>query len=292
MYCCSTLRETQKNGASQRPELTTYHPGESLVLDSSTIHNLELFATLREGSKEGSLLYQLDQTQTAMGGRLLHQWVRQPLQQRDKIEERLSSVEYWLTQTTQRERVQELLTGLADLDRLLSRLALGQGTPPHLVQLPQSLERVKLIRTELTPVADPLTTQLTAALSVHLDQVAQLIARTIDPDATIDPKSGGVIQDGVSAQLDELCQIMRHSQDWIKSLEKTEREQTGISSLKVRSNKVFGFYLEVTHTHRDKVPEYYERKQTLVNSERYITPQLKEHEEKLLTADEVTNELE
>lgn len=209
-----------------------------------------------------------------------------------QINERLSAVESWLAAAQLRQEVRQQLALLADTERLGARLALNQGAPPHLIQLQQSLNIMLTLQPLLATHQDPFTQTLAQAFSPELTHTAQLIERTIEPDATIDPKSGGVIRAGVDAHLDELRQIVHHSQEWIRSLEKTERQRTGIASLKVRSNKVFGFYIEVTHTHREKVPDNYERKQTLVNSERYITPKLKTYEEKLLTAAEEANDLE
>lgn len=287
------LQETQKQQLRHLHNLVTYQTQQSLQLDSSTINNLELFHSLQDGKKENSFFHCLDHTLTPMGGRRLQSWIRQPLQDKQAIENRLECVAWWKEQSSVRVQVRELLRSCSDVDRVLSRIALGQGTGPRLIQLQQSLEIFRQIRKVLSQQkADALTLVSLEFLQEDIETIANLIAEQIRPDALTDTRGGGLIREGVDPQLDELRQIVDHSRDWIHRLEKEERAKTGITSLKVRSNKVFGFYIEVTHTHRDKIPENYERKQTLVNSERFITPELKDFEVKLLTAQEKANDLE
>lgn len=305
------LEQTQKQHLRHLHSLQTYHPGEHLVLDSSTIHNLELFATLHEGSKQDSLYNQIDHTVTAMGGRLLNQWLRQPLRDQKSIEERLEVVNFFYEQPEVRSAFQQELETCADIERLLSRLSLGMGHPPALIQLQLSLEQAQQVKNKLqdlkklrkskknassASVVNDDQLELLQTINKELKpvahQVAQLIAQTIDPEASTDLKSGGYILPGVDKQLDTFRSQMRDNSQWIKELEKSQRAKTKIPSLKIKSNKVFGYFIEVTHTHADKVPANYERKQTLVNSERYITSELKEHEQELLQAQEQANALE
>lgn len=287
------LQETQKQNLRHVRNLRTYHPNNALQLDSSTISNLELFTSLQDGVKLHSFFSVIDYTLTAMGGRRLKNWIRQPLQKQEKIECRLDAVNWWKNTDALRQQVRAQLTICSDVDRVLSRIALGQGSAPQLLQLQNSLDIFQQIKTILKTVqTDSCTKDALDEIGPEVQHTAQLIKTHILPDALTDTKGGGLIREGINAELDELRQIVHNSRDWIHDLEKAERSRTGITSLKIRSNKVFGYYIEVTHTHREKIPEDYERKQTLVNSERFITPNLKEYEVKLLTAQEKANDLE
>jgi len=294
------LRETQKAALAQLRDLRTYSTSEFMTLDASTRRNLELTQTIRTGSVRGSLLGVLDATVTAMGGRLLRQWLNQPLLDVDKLERRLDAVEALYRDTPARTQVMALLKELADLERLTSRVVQRIAVPRDLVGIRKSLEKVPQIRETLSQLA-PLAPQnwgergaedghhpLHTLLS-QLDpceEIASLIAEAIvdDPPATL--ASGGVIKPGFSAELDSVVAASRDAKRWIANLEQTERKRTGIKSLKVGYNKVFGYYIEVTKAHLDAVPEEYIRKQTLVNAERFITPELKEYESLILNAQE------
>ncbi len=295
------LRETQKAALAQLSDLRTYSTSEFMTLDASTRRSLELTRTIRTGSAEGSLLGVLDATVTAMGGRLLRQWLNQPLLDVDKLEQRLDAVEALYQDTPTRTQVMALLKELADLERLTSRVVQRIAMPRDLVGIRRSLEKAPQIREALSQLA-PLAPQtwggqedgaegdhpLQTLLS-QLDpceEIASLIGEAIvdDPPATL--ASGGVIKPGFSAELDSVATASRDAKHWVANLERTERKRTGIKSLKVGYNKVFGYYIEVTKANLAAVPEEYIRKQTLVNAERYITPELKEYESLILNAQE------
>ena len=303
------LRETQKAALALGPEaqglraqlsdLRTYSTSEFMTLDASTRRSLELTRTIRTGAVKGSLLGVLDATVTAMGGRLLRQWLNQPLLDVDKLEQRLDAVEALYRDTPTRTQVLALLKQLADLERLTSRAVQRIAVPRDLVGIRKSLETVPQIREVLSQLA-PLAPQswgergaedghpLQTLLS-QLDpceEVASLVEEAIvdDPPATL--ASGGVIKPGFSAELDSVATASRDAKSWVANLERTERKRTGIKSLKVGYNKVFGYYIEVTKANLAAVPEEYIRKQTLVNAERYITPELKEYESLILNAQE------
>jgi len=300
------LQETQKAALAQLSDLRTYSTSEFMTLDASTRRNLELTQTIRTGSVKGSLLGVLDATVTAMGGRLLRQWLNQPLLDVDKLEQRLDAVEAFYRDTPTRTQVMALLEELADLERLTSRVAQRIAVPRDLVGIRHPLEKVPQIREALSQVEGirdkglgtrplslvpcPLSlVPCPLSLIPQLDpckEVASLIAEAIvdDPPATL--ASGGVIKAGFSAELDSVVAASRDAKRWVANLEQTERKRTGIKSLKVGYNKVFGYYIEVTKANLDAVPEEYIRKQTLVNAERFITPELKEYESLILNAQE------
>ena len=283
------LRETQKAALAQLSDLRTYSTSEFMTLDASTRRSLELTRTIRTGAVKGSLLGVLDATVTAMGGRLLRQWLNQPLLDVDKLEQRLDAVEALYQDTPTRTQVMALLKQLADLERLTSRAVQRIAVPRDLVGIRQTLEKVPRIREALAQLKEaegdhPLQTLLSRLDSC--EEIVSLIGEAIvdDPPATL--ASGGVIKPGFSAELDSVATASRDAKHWVANLERTERKRTGIKSLKVGYNKVFGYYLEVTKANLAAVPEEYIRKQTLVNAERYITPELKEYESLILNAQE------
>lgn len=283
------LRETQKAALAQLSDLRTYSTSEFMTLDASTRRNLELTRTIRTGSVKGSLLGVLDATVTAMGGRLLRQWLNQPLLDVDKLEQRLDAVEALYQDTPTRTRVMALLKELADLERLTSRAVQRIAVPRDLVGIRKSLEKVPQIREALSQLKGVEGDHPLQTLLSQLDPcegVASLIGEAIvgDPPATL--ASGGVIKPGFSAELDSITAASGDAKNWVANLERTERKRTGIKSLKVGYNKVFGYYIEVTRTNLDAVPEEYVRKQTLVNAERFITSELKEYESLILNAQE------
>jgi DNA mismatch repair protein MutS len=283
------LRETQKAALAQLSDLRTYSTSEFMTLDASTRRNLELTQTIRTGSVKGSLLGVLDATVTAMGGRLLRQWLNQPLLDVDKLEQRLDAVEALYRDTPTRMQVIALLKELADLERLTSRVVQRIAVPRDLVGIRKSLEKVPQIRealSQLKGVRDGHPLQTVLSQLDPCEEIASLIGEAIvdDPPATL--ASGGVIKPGFSAELDSVIAASRDAKRWVANLEQTERKRTGIKSLKVGYNKVFGYYIEVTKAHLDAVPEEYIRKQTLVNAERFITPKLKEYESLILNAQE------
>jgi len=281
------LRETQPAALRQLVALRTYSVAQFMNLDAVTLRNLELLEPLRPaqaGRQSPTLLGVLDKTQTPMGARLLRAWIVRPLLDQAAIEARLARIDALVVDALLRAKLREALKQLPDLERLTTRLVSEIATPQDLLHLRQACARVAVLGEWMPALADvdlrPLLPDLRAA--------ADLIAAAIkDP-----PDEDGFIRPGYSAELDEVHAAAQNAKTWIANLERVERERTGIRSLKVGYNKVFGYYIEVTHAHREAVPADYMRKQTLTNAERYITPQLKEYEALILNADERIAEIE
>lgn len=286
------LEYTQQQSVSHLQMLRFYEIGEGVTLDRATLLNLELFSTLREGEGQGTLIHHLDQTITAMGARLLRQWVKRPSNHRVILQSRQEAVAEFCQQQHWRDEVRSTLENIGDMERLLGRISLNLGNPRDIVRLQQSLESTLTLYTQLTQATAPFLLDLCQQISPELGQLAEYIHQHIESDPPIDPKHGGVIRSGVNEELDTLRQQAGRSTDWMLEFEKTERQTSGIPNLKVRSNKVFGFYIEISRSHLGKVPQHYERKQTLVNAERFVTNELKEQELLLLTAQERVMELE
>ncbi len=262
-----------------------------MALDLATKRNLEILQTIRDGGREGTLIQILDKTNTAMGGRMLKKWLSAPLTNLEKISVRLDAVENFVNEKSLRENLQNELKEIADLERLISRVSTGRATPRELINLKNSLKKIPLINQLLDTATSKRLTELNENLS-DLDSLVGTIELAINDDPPLVIGEGGIIREGYSAELDELRDIKHNAKSWIANLQKQERERTGIPSLKVGFNKVFGYYIEISNAHKDKIPEDYIRKQTLVNSERYITPLLKEYEDKILNAQEKIEELE
>jgi DNA mismatch repair protein MutS len=287
------LRETQRAALDQLANLTTYSSAEFMTLDPATRRNLELTQTIRDGKTYGSLLGVLDETETAMGGRLLRQWINQPLLDLDGLNARLDTVDAFFSDTALRVETRGLLKGLPDLERLVSRVVQRIAGPRDLVGIRRALEAIPELRAVLEqsePAPVPLQ-RLVETLNPCPD-TAQLIAEAIVDDAPATIASGGAIRPGFSAEMDDLLSAVREAKEWIANLERQARQATGIKNLKVGFNKVFGYYIEVTRANLDAVPDTYIRKQTLVNAERYITPELKEYEALVLNAEERMQEIE
>jgi DNA mismatch repair protein MutS len=286
------LQETQKKAVQQLAQLSTYSTQAFMTLDAATRRNLELMSTIRSGTVRGSLLGVLDDTQTAMGSRLLRQWLSQPLLDLAALERRLDGVQAFYDDIPRRTALRTLLKRVADMERLTNRVVQRIATPRDLIGLRNSLQTVSEIIPLLREMA---TSPCIAALAESLDpcpEVVTLISRAIVPDPPATLAAGGVIARGFSAELDTVLNAARNAKAWVANLERQERERTGIKSLKVGYNKVFGYYIEVTKANLDAVPKDYIRKQTLVNAERFITPELKEHESLILNAEERRAELE
>jgi DNA mismatch repair protein MutS len=287
------LQETQRAALNQLGTLATYSISEYMTLDPATRRNLELTQTIREGRSRGSLLGILDATSTAMGGRMLRQWINQPLLDLGRLNERLDMVEALQQDTALRTQVRDLLKGLNDMERLIGRVVQRIAGPRDLVGIRNTLEAVPALRLALAPQEAPLPAL--AGLVSELapcSETAELIADAIVDDAPATIATGGAIRPGFSVEMDELIGSVTKAKAWIANLEREARRETGIKSLKVGFNKVFGYYIEVTKANLDAVPESYIRKQTLVNSERYITPELKEYEALILNAEERMQEIE
>lgn len=274
--------DTQQKVPTHTRIITPYKVNDTLVLDETAKANLELFKTLMGGRKAGSLLGVIDAARTAMGGRRLRQWLAYPLVDPVAINLRLDAVEALREDAGRREKIRGLLEDIYDLERLNSRITAGAAGPRDLWFLRVSLERIPGLLEAMAEI--PALAEVAGRIS-PLDEVLDPIAAILNDDPPSQVRDGGVIREGVDAQLDEYVQLATHGKDYILQLEARERTRTGINSLKVRYNKVFGYYIEVSKVHLASVPDEYIRKQTLTNAERYFTSELKEFEEKVLNAE-------
>ena len=285
------LVETQKRSLSHINQLSTYSTTDYMVLDVNTRRNLELVETMRDKSKAGSLLGVIDHTVTAMGGRRLKKWLEQPLLEVDKIEDRLDAVEEIKNNILSKEDLKDLLDQVYDIERLMGKVIYGSANARDLISLKNSLVVLPEIKDLLAEFDAAKLADLRTTLD-KLEDVSGLIDKAIQEEPPTTLTEGGIIKYGYDDQLDELLDAMNEGKDWIVNLQKQERERTGISSLKVGHNKVHGYYIEVTKANLDAVPDDYVRKQTLSNSERYITPELKDKESQILGAQEKSMDLE
>lgn len=277
------LRTTQKGSLDQMMAIRSYSTDSFMVLDQFTRRNLELVETIRHGKNQGSLLGILDRTVTAMGKRLLRKWLNQPLLEINRLGARLDAVEALVSGDIMRDEIAAALKQVADVERLTQRIGMGKAGPRELIGLKDALAIIPRL-TEL--IADLPSLSAVAERMDPCEPVLSLIASAVtdEPPATLN--AIGVIREGYSRELDDILHSSQDARDWIANLESHERRRTGIASVKVSFNKVFGYYIEVTNAHADKVPDDYVRKQTLVNAERYITPELKEYESRVLNAEE------
>lgn len=285
------LQDTRMAMVGHISGITRYTTAEYLIMDESTRRNLELTATMAENRKKGSLLGLLDRTATAMGGRKLRQWINYPLITIDKIRERYDAVESLVGDAGLRREILGLLTGVHDLERLNGRISLASAGAKDLVALKESLTRIPAILELLSGLDAPLLLRIRQGTDLLAD-VVELVARGITENPPFILREGGIIADGYHAELDELRAVSREGKGYIARLEARERARTGINSLKIRYNKVFGYYIEVTRANLASIPDDYVRKQTLANAERYITEELKEYEDKVLNAEDRIAELE
>ncbi len=278
------LQETQKTNLLHIRKLVPQNVGEFIVLDASTKRNLEITSSMA-GTSDGTLFSVIDKTHTSMGSRLLKQWVNRPLKNLEPLTLRLGAVDELRKAADLRHNLADHLSTIGDLERLIAKICTNRATPRELNALRFTLGSIANIRTTLDGAAAASLTGIRDGLR-ELPDIVTLIGTSIsdDPPATL--ADGNVIRSGYNTELDELRSMAHSGKDWIARLQKTERERTGISSLKVGFNNVFGYYIEVTNTHKEKIPGDYIRKQTLTNAERYITPELKEYEEKILHAEE------
>jgi len=285
------LQETQKNSLLQLTQIKPYSIGKNMMLDRSTRRNLELCETLREKQKRGSLLWVLDRTKTAMGARTLRKYIEQPLLEKEEIEYRLTAVASLLEDAITREELREYLTPVYDIERLITKIAFGSANPRDLTAFSGSLKMLPPIRYLLADLSSPLLQEVREKLD-PLEDLFALIEAAIGDDPPLTMKEGGIIRDGFHEEVDRLRRAKSEGKDWLAKLEDEERDKTGIKNLKIRYNKVFGYYLEVTNSYQNMVPDYFMRKQTLANAERYITPELKELENTILGAEEKLHALE
>ncbi len=285
------LIETQKTSIANLTALTPYSISKYMVLDSSTRRNLELCETLREKNKRGSLLWVLDKTKTAMGARLLRRYLEQPLIEKEEIMQRLDAVEELKDNAITREELREYLNPVYDLERLISRISYQTANPRDLVAFKTSLSMLPHIKYIMKSLQSPLLVQLQEEMD-ELEDLFALVDTAIVDEPPISIRDGGFIKEGYHEEVDRLRHAKTEGKSWLAKLEAEEREKTGIKTMKVKYNKVFGYYLEVTNSYKDMVPDYYTRKQTLTNAERYITPELKELEETILGSEDKLTALE
>jgi DNA mismatch repair protein MutS len=279
------LYETQKNSMDHILEIHPYSIGKYMILDSSTRRNLELVETLREKQKRGSLLWVLDKTRTAMGARLLRSYVEQPLIEKAEIIKRQKFIETLNRQAITREEFREYLNPIYDLERLITRISYQTANPRDLIAFRNSLEMLPPIRTLLQDVDGELADEIKADFDC-LEDIYELIFSAVQEEPPISVREGDIIKEGYNEEVDRLRSAKTDGKKWLADIETKEREKTGIKNLRIKYNKVFGYYLEVTNSFKNLVPDYYVRKQTLTNAERYITPELKELEDTILGAED------
>ena len=283
--------ETLKNNIPKFERIETYELSEYMIMDGSTRRNLELVETLREKNKYGSLLWAVDKTKTNMGARLLRNWICQPLKSVEAILERQNAVSEFVEKTDLRKAVVELLEKMYDIQRLSTRISNSSASPRDFLSLRDSLFALP----ELLECANNLDNNPLKKINEYIEEIkdfASLIDRTIAENPPMVIKEGGIIKPGVSGELDYFRDLLTGGENWLKEFEETEREKTGIKNLRVSYNKVFGYYIEVTNSNLNMVPQEYIRKQTLTNGERFITEELKKHEDDVLSAKFKSTELE
>lgn len=285
------LYETQKTELAHFTHLTPYLTNKYMLLDSSTRRNLELTETLREKQKRGSLLWVLDKTKTAMGGRLLRSMLEQPLIDRQEMEQRLDAIEELNKDSVSRDEIREYLNPVYDLERLLSKVTYQTANPRDFIAFRNSLEMLPAVKKVLKGFEKEQLTGIEKDID-GLEDIYELILQAIEEDPPVTIREGGIIKDGFDETIDRLRSAKHDGKQWLAELEEQDRERTGIKNLKIKYNKVFGYYFEVTNSYKDMVPEDYVRKQTLANAERYTTPRLKELEDTILNAEDKLTALE
>jgi DNA mismatch repair protein MutS len=285
------LNETQKNKLEHIKNIYRYSYTDYIILDPSTKRNLEITASINEGGREGTLISILDRTQTAMGGRLMKKWISRPLRKKDQIERRLEAVKDLFENKTYRKKLSEQLESIADLERLLSKVATGKAVPRDVLQLKISLKKTGVIKEQLGEFKSSSVTALRTGLVIITGLINE-IETVLNENYLTGSDNYGIINKGYNKELDELKEIHINGKTWIENFQSKERKRTGINSLKVDFNKVFGYYIEITKANLDKAPADYVRKQTLVNAERFITDELKTYEDKILNAEERITVLE
>ena len=285
------MYETQKSTLEHITAITPYSTGQYMIIDTSTRRNLELVETMREKQKRGTLLWVLDKTKTAMGARLLRTWIEQPLIHKDEIIRRQDVVEELNMNYISREEICEYLNPVYDLERLIGRISYKTANPRDLIAFKTSLEMLPHIRRILAEFNSAILKELAGDLD-PLEDLYALISRSIEDDPPITVREGGMIKEGFSEEADRLRQAKTEGKDWLAKLETREKDKTGIKNLKIKFNKVFGYYFEVTNSFKSMVPDYFIRKQTLTNAERYTTDELKELEDIIMGAEEKLVSLE
>lgn len=279
--------ETQKTSLTQLTKITPYTTGKYMIIDTFTRRNLELVETLREKQKRGSLLWILDKTKTAMGARLLRNYIEQPLLEKEQIEKRQKAIKELNSSLIDRDELREYLNQIYDLERLIGRIAYKSAGPRDLIAFKNSLMMLPHIKNILGQFNSDLLCEINEEMD-GLSDIASVIENAIVEEPPIAIREGGIIKEGYNEEVDKLREAKTKGKEWIADLENDERERTGVKSLKIKYNKVFGYCIEITNTYRDsfEIPEDYTRKQTLANAERYITPKLKELEDMILGAED------
>lgn len=285
------LIETQKNNLSHISAIKKYASNKYMVLDISSRRNLELTQTIRDKSKKGSLLWVLDKTKTAMGARLLRKWLEQPLIVEDEIDKRLDAVESFKNSPFEREDLKEMLNTIYDIERLMSKVVYATANAKDLIALKNSFAYLPQIKNNLSSYDADYINEIYEEFDC-LEDIYELINESIAEDPPFSVREGGMIKKGYNAEVDKLRSAKDEGSGWLTALEAKEKEETGIPKLRIKYNKVFGYYIEVTNSYKNQVPDRYIRKQTLTNAERYITPELKEIEDTILGADEKVIALE
>lgn len=285
------LYETQKNTLDNLTKITPYRSGGYMIIDSATNRNLELIETLREKQKKGSLLWVLDKTKTAMGARLMRNWIEQPLIEKKKITTRQDAVEELYNDMITREEIREYLNAVYDLERLVTRISYRTANPRDLIAFKTSLGMIPPVKQLLSQAKSAELKEIDERMDC-LEDIYDLIEKSIQDDPPIMIREGGMIKEGYNEDVDKFRLSRTEGKTWLAELEAREKEKTGIKNLRVRYNKVFGYYLEVTNSYKELVPEDWTRKQTLANAERYITPELKELEDMILGAEDKLAALE
>ena len=279
------LNETQKHSLEHLTKIIPYITSDYMLIDSASRRNLELCETMREKQKKGSLLWVLDKTKTAMGARLLRRYIEQPLVRKDAIEERLDAISALNHAVITREELREYMGPIYDMERLMTKVSYRSANPRDLVAFQSSLKLLPYIKTLLSDFKKGMLADIYEELDT-LEDLYDLLERSIIEDPPIQIKEGGIIKDGFSEQIDQLKKAKTEGKQWLADLEEREREATGIKKLRIRFNKVFGYYIEVTNSFKNLVPEHYIRKQTLANSERYTTEELDKLADTILGAEE------
>lgn len=279
------LYDTQKTSLNHISHIYPYLNSKYMLLDSSTRRNLELAETLREKQKRGTLLWVLDKTKTAMGGRMLRSYIEQPLVDKKEIEQRLDAVEELTGDSVTRDEIREYLNSIYDLERLLGRVSYKTANPRDMIAFRNSLNMLPPIKTVLKSFHKEILCQIREDID-GLEDICLLIENAIEEEPPISIREGGIIKEGFDEDIDKLRSAKRDGKKWLADLENEDRERTGIKNLKIKYNKVFGYYFEVTNSYASLVPSDYIRKQTLANAERYTTPRLKELEDTILNAED------
>ncbi|MEZ4357677.1 MAG: DNA mismatch repair protein MutS [Eubacteriales bacterium] len=285
------LKKTQKNDLNHITDIKYCYDNTYMILDASTRRNLELTSTIREGSKKGSLVWLLDKTKTAMGSRMIRNWLVQPLLIEKHINLRLDAVNELFEENTKREEIRDALNGVYDIERIISKISYGSLDARNCISLKQSLQKIPAIKKAISTFDRDMLKNLSDKLDL-LEDIVKLLEDSIEENAPAGIKDGGIIKLGYNAEIDRLKNISQNSKEYILKLEKKEKEETGIKNLRIGYNRVFGYYIEVTRSNADVVPYRYQRRQTLANSERFITPELKQLEDEIISAEETCKKIE